>query len=143
MLAHQTVVARDPGLALRTVRDDIIDLLRILRHHLDVGREARTAETDDTRILDLCDDFLRCEAGIVDELSHTRGGRELSVIFNDDAVAGNARGIQSAIDRLHLAGAGTVNVCGNKTVRLRDQLARKHHVVLLYDRRGRLTDVLA
>ena len=58
MLLHEPVIACDARLAFRSVRNDPSDFLRFLRHHLDKGREACTAETDDACIFDLFDDFL-------------------------------------------------------------------------------------
>ena len=142
MLDHQPVIAGDARLALGTVRYDPPDLLRILRHELDIGRETRSAETDDTGFLDFVNDFLACHCRVITELTDAFRRRIFAVIGDDDRFNEDACVIQAGFNDLYLPRDRRMDIRGNESIRLRDQLAYLDGIIFLNDRYRRFAEML-
>ena len=131
-LEHGAVVARDVGLALGGVDDDVVHLAKTGRD-LHMGGERRAALTDDAGVLDDLDELLRRQiVGILHRMDVFAHG-VLEVVFDHHGHHRSAHREGTGLHCLHRTRNAGVDGRGDKSAGFTNSLSNFHLVPLGHD----------
>ena len=144
LLQEDAVVGGEVRLAFAAVDDHALALGARRRRELDVRRERRAAEADDTGAVDLLDDGLVVGGNLRDEVVRQVDALHPLVAFHGDLDVGDgtAGQVGAGADGLDRTGHGGVDVGRHETARAGNHLAHLHLVAHLHDREGGRAEVL-
>ena len=144
LLQEDAVVGGEVRLAFAAVDDDAFALGARRRRKLDVRRERRAAEADDTGAVDLLDDGRVVGRDIGNQVIRQVDALHPLIAFHGDLDVGHgtAGEVGAGADGLDRAGYGGMDIGRYETARTGDDLAYFHLVTHLHDRQAGRAEVL-